>query len=160
MQELSEKKEFQGRINTIEGKMRRTENFVTGKELDVLFPLKHTFVDGMYVREIFMPKGSMIMSKIHKHRHPYFVMKGDTSVLTEKGVQRIKAPYNGITERGTKRLLYMHEDTIWITVHATESKDLDIIEEEVIAKTFDDLPFTEIEVESFCNKVINQEEGV
>ncbi len=158
--EIAEKKEFQGKITTIEERMRRTKNFVTGKELDALFPLKHTFVDGMYIREIFMPKGSIIMSKIHRHKHPYFVTKGDTSVLTEKGVQRIKAPYNGITERGTKRLLYMHEDTVWITVHATESKDLEEIEEQIIAKTFDDLPFTEIEVESFCNKVIDQNKEV
>lgn len=103
-------------------------------------PLKHTFVDGAYVREITMPKGMLLTSKIHKICHPYFVLKGDVSVLTDKGVVRIKAPYSGITQAGTKRVLYCHEETTWITIHVTKEKDLDKIEEEVIANSFDELP--------------------
>jgi hypothetical protein len=30
------------------------------------FDTKHRFADGMYIREIFMPKGSMVVSNIHK----------------------------------------------------------------------------------------------
>ena len=104
------------------------------------FPLKHTFVDGAYVREITMPKGALLTSKIHKVCHPYFVLKGDVSVLTEKGVQRIKAPYSGITPAGTKRILYIHEETVWTTIHVTKEKDLKKIEEEVIANSFDEIP--------------------
>lgn len=100
-------------------------------------PLKHTFVDGAYVREMFAPKGLLIATKIHKVNHPYFVLKGDVSVLTEEGVVRIKAPYSGVTLAGTKRLMYIHEDTTWITVHVTKEKDLEKIEEEIIASTFD-----------------------
>lgn len=103
-------------------------------------PLKHTFGDGIYVREIFMPKGLLIVSKIHKHSHPYFVLKGDLTVLTEEGKVRIKAPYSGMTPAGTKRILYIHEDTVWVTVHVTEETDLVRIEEEIIAKSFDELP--------------------
>lgn len=119
---------------------------VKGKELDELCPLKHTFVDGAYVREIFMPKGTLLTSKIHKICHPYFVMKGDCSVLTDEGIIRIKAPYHGITQPGTKRILYMHEDTIWLTVHVTKHKDLEKIEEEIIAKSFDEILPTHEEI--------------
>lgn len=108
-------------------------------------PLKHTFVDGAYVREIFMPKGSLITSKIHKKCHPYFIMKGKCSVITEEGKQEIEAPYQGITKSGTKRALYIHEDTIWITVHVTNETDLEKIEQEVIAKTFDEIPYNKKE---------------
>jgi hypothetical protein len=104
------------------------------------FPLKHTFVDGAYVREITMPKGVLLTSKIHKVCHPYFILKGDVSVLTEKGIVRIKAPFSGVTPAGTKRILYVHEETIWTTVHVTKEKDLVKIEEEVIANSFDELP--------------------
>lgn len=103
-------------------------------------PLTHSFAEGIYIREIFMPKGMLIVSKIHKATHPYFVLRGDLSVLTEDGEVRIKAPFYGITPAGTKRLLYIHEDTIWITVHATNETDLEKIEEEIIAKSFDELP--------------------
>lgn len=130
-------------ILDFEKKLDDFPSSVKGKELDELCPLKHTFVDGAYVREIFMPKGTLLTSKIHKICHSYFVMKGDCSVLTDEGVIRIKAPYHGITQPGTKRILYMHEDTIWITVHITKHKDLEKIEEEIIAKSFDELPTPE-----------------
>jgi len=105
-------------------------------------PLKHTFADGIYVREIFIPKGTLIVSKIHKASHPYFVLSGDLSVLTEEGEVRIVAPYSGITPAGTKRVLYIHEDTTWITIHLnlTNTKNLEELEEDIIAKSFDELP--------------------
>ena len=102
-------------------------------------PLKHSFVDGAYVREIFMPKGALIVSKIHRITHPYFILKGDVTILTENGEVRIKAPFHGITPTGTKRALYIHEDTVWVTVHVTKETDLEKIEEEVIAKNFNEL---------------------
>ncbi len=110
---------------------------------DDVAPLKHTFTDGLYVREITMPKGMILTSKIHKTNHPYFVLKGDVSVLTEKGVIRIKAPYSGITKAGTKRVLYIHEETVWTTVHVTKETDLKKIEEQIIAKTFAEIPHEE-----------------
>lgn len=109
---------------------------------DECCPLHHSFTDDCYIREILMPAGMLISSKIHKTQHPYFVMVGDVSVLTEDGVVRIKAPYTGITEIGTKRILFTHEDTIWITVHVTKEKDLEKIEEEIIASSFEELPMT------------------
>ena len=103
---------------------------------DDVAPLRHLFGDGLYCREITMPAGMLLTSKIHKTTHPYFVMTGDVSVLTDEGPIRIKAPYFGITQAGTKRVLYVHEETIWITVHATKETDLEKIEEQVIAKDY------------------------
>ena len=103
-------------------------------------PLKHIFTDGLYIREMTGLKGRIVVTKIHKTTHPFFVLKGDVSILTEKGEERIKAPYFGITQAGTKRIGYFHEDTIWITVHATEETDLEKIEDIVIAETYEDLP--------------------
>lgn len=124
-------------ILIIENKMAKAPGALFG---DDCCPLKHTFVDGAYVREITMPKGTLIVSKIHKVCHPYFVLRGDVSVLTDNGIVRIKAPFSGVTQPGTKRVLYMHEETVWTTVHVTKETDLKKIESEIIAKTFDDLP--------------------
>lgn len=103
-------------------------------------PLSHTFGDGIYVRQIFMPAGAVIVSKIHQTDHPYFVMKGRCLVTTEEGQVEIQAPYWGMTKAGTKRALMILEDTTWITCHATKSRDLKVIEKKVIAKTFKGLP--------------------
>lgn len=108
-----------------------------------LCPLKHTFVDGAYVREIFVPKGTLIITKIHKVTHPYFILEGDVSVLTEEGEVRLKAPFYGVTVAGTKRLAYAHENTRWVTVHVTKERDLEKIEEEIIAKSFEVLKIGE-----------------
>jgi len=106
---------------------------------DDIGELRHSFGDGLYIRELTVPKGMLIVTKIHKKTHPFFLLKGDCSILTDEGIVRIKAPYSGITKPGTKRVVYTHEDTVWTTVHATDKTDLKEIEEEVIAKNFDEI---------------------
>jgi hypothetical protein len=102
-------------------------------------PLKHSFADGCYIREIFNPANELIVTKIHKIAHPFFLLKGEMSILTEDGVKRIKAPYYGITKPGTKRVIYTHSDVVFVTVHVTKETDLKKIEEDLIAKDFDEI---------------------
>lgn len=142
-------KEIREGILKVEENLSKLPGAIIGHDNDAIhLPLKHTFVDGAYVREIFMPKGTLLTSKIHKIKHPYFVMKGECSVLTDEGVVRLKAPYQGITKPGTKRILYIHEDTIWITVHTNPDnrEDLERIEERIIAKNFNDVQITNEEI--------------
>lgn len=98
-------------------------------------PLTHRFTPGLYVREIFMPKGALVISKIHKTEHPYAVLKGHAAVLTDDGkVEQIKAPFIGITKAGTRRVLFVHEDCAWATFHPTALTDVDAIEDYIIEK--------------------------
>lgn len=130
--------DFEEQLLDLPGSYGSPEKPGQDKVANEINPLKHTFADGLYIREIFMPKGQVISTGIHKKEHPYFVLKGDLSVLTHEGVVRIKAPYSGITKPGTKRLIYMHEDTIWTTVHATEKETVEETLNEIIAKDFND----------------------
>ncbi len=135
-----------GKISSIEmiDKMLEVESMIgdlpDAKFGDDTCPLKHSFADGLYVREIFMPKGMLIVSALHKTSYPFFVLEGDLSIITLDGLMRIKAPYYSITQAGTKRILYIIEDTHWITVHATEETDVDLIREKITAKRYSDLP--------------------
>ncbi len=92
----------------------------------IVCPLKHTFTKGFYIREIFMPKGvdgkvNLITSRVHNTFHPFFVLKGKVAVYSDNdGEQIIEAPYHGITTPNTRRVLKILEDTIWVTVHATD----------------------------------------
>jgi hypothetical protein len=124
--------------------LEKEMSLMPGTKFGDCYPLKHTFADGLYIREISVPAGELVITKIHKFSHPVFLLKGDVSVLEETGVKRIKAPYSFITPAGTKRICYVHEDCVWTTVHATKETDLEKIEEEVIAKTFDDLTPQEV----------------
>jgi hypothetical protein len=108
-------------------------------------PVVHRFVPGIYIREITMRPGSLIISKIHKHEHPYVISKGRCEVFTrEAGWVELKAPFTGITMPGTERVLLIHEETIWTTFHPIPfdvkgEEDLPKIEDHVIAKSHEDL---------------------
>ena len=101
-------------------------------------PLKHTFSDGIYVREIFIPAGTYIVGKIHKHEHPNFLMSGTVDVVTEAGVERLVGPLSMISPSGTKRALRAITDLVWITVHhnPTNTQDPKKLEKIVIADSY------------------------
>lgn len=84
-------------------------------------PLEHTFVEGMYVRKILMPKGSLITSQVHATTHPFFILKGKVAIMSENdGEQIIEAPYMGITLPNTRRVLRIIQDCEWVTVQHTD----------------------------------------
>jgi hypothetical protein len=96
-------------------------------------PVVHRFTPGLYIREIFMPAGALVTSKIHRTEHPYTISKGRVSVLTENdGWVELAAPHTGITVPGTRRVLYIHEDTVWTTYHPIADTDLAVIEAKLI----------------------------
>jgi hypothetical protein len=104
-------------------------------------PLKHSFSDGIYVREITIPAGMVIVGKIHKHDHPNFLLKGEVIVFTEsKGEEHLKAPCSMISEGGTKRALYSITELVWTTVHCnpTNTRDMKELEKIVIADSFEE----------------------
>lgn len=95
-------------------------------------PVKHRFVPGMYIREIFMKKGLTITSMIHRTIHPFFILKGKVLVFSENtGSHVLKAPYTGITYPSTRRILYIQEDCTWATVHLTDIRPETNSEEDI-----------------------------
>ena len=124
-------------------------------------PLKHYFSDGIYVREITIPAGMVIVGKIHKHKHPNFLLKGKVMVITEqKGEEVIEGPCFMMSEGGTKRALYSITDLVWTTIHhnPTNTESLEKLEDIVIAKNYDEYEkFIESEegmVKKIKNKII------
>lgn len=99
-------------------------------------PLTHHFAPGAYGREILLPKDSLVVGKIHRHAHLNMLMKGRVSVATEQGVETFSAPRVFVSLPGTKRVVYAHEEAIWVTVHVTTETDLVNIEREIIAPTY------------------------
>jgi hypothetical protein len=94
-------------------------------------PLIHRFTDGMYIREIFMPAGALVTTVLHKTRHPFVITKGSCLVWNNGESVRLTAPHFGITDPGTRRLLFIEEDTTWITFHVTDKTDPDEIVKEI-----------------------------
>jgi hypothetical protein len=112
-------------------------------------PVTHRFTDGCYLREIFMPKGTVIIGKIHATEHFNIILKGDVTVLTVEGAERITAPHTFTSKAGVQKVVIMHEDCIWQTVHVTDKTDLNDIEKEVVVDNYDNL-----KVDGIINKYI------
>ena len=110
-------------------------------EMDQLCPVKHHIENGLYTREVFMPKGALVVSFIHKQTHPSFFLKGEMSILDDSGnISTIKAPMSLMTEIGTQRVAVMHEDCIWTCVYKTDKKTVEEAEKDVYTLDFRTLP--------------------
>lgn len=92
-------------------------------------PLDHQFANGMYIRRLFVPKGSLIVGRIHKHECINIVEKGDISVLTESGYKRVTAGFTIVSPAGIQKVGYAHEDTVFTNVFRTDETDVSKIED-------------------------------
>ena len=102
-------------------------------------PVRHHFAGGVYAREMTIPAGVLLTGKIHRYPQVNIVSKGRITVVTEEGMRTVEAPYTFVSPAGVKRLGYAHTDTVWTTLHGTHETDLEKIEAEFIAPTFEDL---------------------
>jgi hypothetical protein len=146
MSEIVEKTKFRENILAVQsGLQDMIANGVVESTLEDC-TLKHYFTPKdeeygccTYAREMLIPKGTLIIGKIHKHQHLNFISKGKVRVFTEFGDKYLTAPCTFVSEVGLKRAVYAEEDTLWTTVHLTkfnEEADLDKIEQEVIAPSY------------------------
>jgi len=103
--------------------------------------IQHHFGTGVYGRELFIPAGTTLMSKIHKGKTLNVIALGKiTVVCPHRGSNTYTAPFTFVSEPLTKRVVHALEDTLWITAHINEnnSEDLEEIEQKTIALNFDD----------------------
>ena len=104
---------------------------VVGDNTELVYPkfwkYKHSFADGIYIREMGMKKGQLGFSAIHKHSYGFFLLSGVLASSKEEGVEEFVAPCYIISPRGTKRIVYAVEDCVITTIHAnpTNTEDLD-----------------------------------
>lgn len=139
MRQKRAKEMWQEKIIEFEECVSSDENSLGDNMLNVVMPVEHNFTEKQYIREFRAPAGHVIVSKIHNTNHPLFLLEGDVTIIEESGERRMTAPTFSITEVGTKRVVFVHEDCYFVTVHPAESTRLFDVEEEVIAKSFKDV---------------------
>ena len=97
---------------------------------------KNTFHGGMYCREVFRPAGCLVIGKVHKREHFYFVVSGTVLVTTDDGPQAITGPRLLCSKPGVRRAVYAQTDALCMTFHRTdattvEDAELDLVEEDL-----------------------------
>jgi hypothetical protein len=76
-------------------------------------------IGSMYTREIFIPKGVGITSRVYKRGYVDIMLSGDITIEDTNGIRRLTGCNILEGTAGRKRAGLAHEDTRWITVHDT-----------------------------------------
>ena len=92
----------------------------------------HLFADGVYTRELIIPKGAVLIGKRHRYATTNILLKGKMTIYDEHSSFTVEAPFMAVAEPLTKKMGYAHEDSIWVNIHPTNETDLDIIEKQFI----------------------------
>ena len=103
-----------------------------GQRMDESPPLKHWLAPGIYAREIHLSANTVVVGKIHRHRHLNIISKGCVTVFTEFGEETLTAPASFESEPGTKRVVFTHQDAIWTTIHPNPTNEKDVSKLEVM----------------------------
>ena len=108
---------------------------VAGESMDL--PVDHEFCDGMYVRTLHIPKGTLLVGKIHRQPCINWLAKGEMSLLTEFGSTRVKAGFMAQSKAGIQKLGYAHEDSVFVNVFRTNETDIARIEQVVACESYE-----------------------
>ena len=100
-------------------------------------PIEHHFAPSMYAREMFMPQGSVIIGRIHKHSHINVISKGIVEIAADGVATRYEAPITFVNNPMAKRVLHAITDVIMTTIHATELTDPEEILNEITLDSYD-----------------------
>ena len=121
-----------------------------GKEIvtdSKIAPIKHDFADQVYIRQMDMKKGSIVVGAIHKHLHVWFLLTGHITVATEDTTEDYIAPCYTVSTPGVKRVILANEDSVFVNIHKNPSntQDIDKLEKDIVALNYK-------EYEEYINK--------
>ncbi len=105
-----------------------------------LFPLKHIFADQIYLRELTIKKGMVMVGAIHNHLHIFFLLKGHLTLSDKNSVEDYEAPCYVVSKPGVQRAVYANEDSIVVNVHKnpTNNKNIEELEREIVSLNLED----------------------
>jgi len=120
-----------------------------GKEIlyDESLPVKHEFADQVYLRQLTIKKGMVVLGAIHNDLHIFFLLKGHLTLSDKNSVEDYEAPCYVVSKPGVQRAVYANEDSIVVNVHKnpTNTKNIKELEQELVSLNME-------EYERYINK--------
>jgi len=104
----------------------------------VELPIEHYQIDGVYVRSMFIPAGTILTGKIHNFESIAILAKGRIRITNGTDSYIISEGHIMVDKPGVKRLGYAETDVIFITVHRTDNIEIEAIEKELVSTTFEE----------------------
>ena len=94
----------------------------------------HHFSDGLYAKEMTLPKGYEACTHSHAFSHLSILAKGRVIVETDDKMQEFSAPSCIEIKAHVHHRIEALEDAKWFCIHATDETDIDKIDEVLIGK--------------------------
>jgi hypothetical protein len=95
----------------------------------------HKFSPGLYIRELFMPAGTLAIGHEQKFEHFNVMLKGKVLMLNDDGSRtEISAPLSFVGKPGRK-IGYVLEDMIWQNIYPTNETNIKKLEEKYLNKS-------------------------
>jgi hypothetical protein len=101
-------------------------------------PVNHYFARGVYVRELPIPAGAMIVGRVHKYSQVSMLIKGEMTIFSGGELKKMRAPCIIECPPGIKRAGYAHEDSIFVSVHGTYETDPDKALDELTTVSYEE----------------------
>lgn len=101
-------------------------------------PVKHIFSDGLYLREGFIPAGTVLTGAIHLDEHANIISQGSLRILTEDGIKTFSAPATFICRPGVKKVGVVIADAVMTNIHPNPDnlRDIDAIEARLFVRDY------------------------
>jgi hypothetical protein len=103
------------------------------EQMDLTDKYDHIHMGGVYIRQLNIPKGSLIIGKRHRRASCNMLLQGSLLIYSETGPpQVIEAPLVFESAPNVKKMGFAITDVVFANVHPTDKTDLDEIEREFI----------------------------
>ena len=112
---------------------------------------KHYFSDGICVRELFIPKGTVVLGAEHKTNHMVMLMQGILQVKIGDESKLVKAPATFEALKGSRKLVFAYTDCIVSNIMPTNLTNIEEIEKE-----FTDMHDLQIEGGPQCHTFLQE----
>ena len=97
-------------------------------------PVTHRFGPGIYIREVEMPAGSLVVGHEHIHAHANVMLQGRGILLVDGLRMEVKAPFFYNAGPGRKVALWM-ETAVWWNIYPSEETDPEKLEDLLLNKS-------------------------
>lgn len=94
--------------------------------------ITHYFSDGLYSKQMNIPKGFIAGSHAHKYSHLSILAKGKVIVRTDEETNIYTAPACIEIKKDIHHSIEALEDSTWFCTHATEETNVDLIDKILI----------------------------
>ena len=93
----------------------------------------HHFSEGLYAKEMHLPKGSMACQHKHTYDHLSILAQGKVKVLFDDDlVKEYTAPACINITKNINHVIVALEDSVWFCIHQTEETDVNKVDQVLI----------------------------